>query len=210
MNAQGEATVFIVDDDPAARRLIAALVRAKQVRAETYASAEEFLGAYDGSPGCLVTDLRMKGMTGLELQQLLKTKGIKLPVIVVTAFADVPTAVTVMKAGAVGFLEKPWRGEELWSSIKTGLDIARLRRQQEERQADIQQRISQLTPDETRVLNELVAGKPNKLIATELDIGLRTVELRRSNIFKKMKAESLAELVQMVLLARHDDANQHV
>jgi len=205
MNAQLESTVFVVDDDSKARRLIADLVKEKNVPVETFSSAEEFLSGYDGSPGCLVTDNCMDGMSGLELQSMLKAKGIRLSVIVITAFADVPMAVHAMKAGAVSFLEKPWRGDELWATIRSALDKVKRRQEKEEHVAAIKSRIAQLSSDEERVLNELVAGKPNKTIATELDIGLRTVELRRSNIFKKMQAESLAELVQMVLQLKQSD-----
>ena len=204
MGTPAEGTVFIVDDDPRARDSLAALVRSKRLRAAQYSSAEEFLGAYDGSSGCLVTALRLRGMTGLELQKTLKARGIPLPVIVIAYDGDVPTAVRAMKAGAVTFLEKPCSTQELWSSIQTALKLANRRRSEESQREEFRSRLAQLTPAESRVLEKLVAGKPNKAIALELDIGLRTVELRRSNIFKKMQAGSLAELLRMVLAARQD------
>jgi FixJ family two-component response regulator len=198
---QTEPTVFIVDDDPAARDSVAALVRSKGFPVETSASAEEFLAAFNPDrAGCLVVDVRMTGMTGLDLQELLRQRGSRLPIIVITGFGDVPTAVRAMKAGAYTFLEKPCRGHELWSCIQKALDAATRVQLEQNRKADIDARLTTLSADELRVMREMVAGKPNKVIAAELDIGLRTVELRRANVLKKMHADSLAELVRFALI----------
>jgi FixJ family two-component response regulator len=198
---QPDATVFVVDDDPAARDSVAALVRSKGLPVDTYASAEQFLAAFDASRvGCLVVDVRMTGMTGLDLQEVLRQRGSRLPIIVITGFGDVPTAVRAMRAGAFTFLEKPCRDQELWSCIQKSLDAAGRARLEDIRKADVEARLAQLTQDEQRVMREMVAGKPNKVIAAELDIGLRTVELRRANVLKKMHADSLAELVRLALL----------
>jgi FixJ family two-component response regulator len=198
---QTEATVFIVDDDPAARDSVAALVRSKGVPVDTYASAEEFLAAFDPQRvGCLVVDVRMTGMTGLDLQEVLRQRGSRLPIVVITGFGDVPTAVRAMRAGAFTFLEKPCRDQELWNCVQKALDAAGRMQVEDTRKAEVETRLAQLTPDELRVMREMVAGKPNKVIASELDIGLRTVELRRANVLKKMQADSLAELVRLALL----------
>lgn len=202
---QTESTVFIVDDDPAARDSVAALVRSKGLPVSTFGSAEEFLEAYDPSrPGCLVVDVRMTGMTGLDLQEVLRQRGVRIPVIVITGFGDVPTAVRAMKAGAFTFLEKPCRDQELWSCIQKALDAASRLQVEETRKAEVEARLALLSQDELRVMKEMVAGKPNKVIAAELDIGLRTVELRRANVLKKMQADSLAELVRLALLVWQD------
>ncbi len=198
---QAESTVFIVDDDPAARDSVAALVRSKGVPVDAYASAEEFLAAFDPQrPGCLVCDVRMTGMTGLDLQELLRQRGSRLPIVIITGFGDVPTAVRAMRAGAFTFLEKPCRDQELWNCIQKALDAAGRMQIEDTRKAEVETRLGLLTSDELRVMREMVAGKPNKVIASELDIGLRTVELRRANVLKKMQADSLAELVRLALL----------
>jgi FixJ family two-component response regulator len=198
--AQISFSVFIVDDDPAARDSVAALVRSHGLPTQTFASATEFLAAYEPSRrGCLVVDVRMTGMTGLELQQELQTRGYRIPVIVITGFADVPTAVRAMRAGAVTFLEKPCSDKELWASVETAMQWETRSLEQRAQRDEILARRATLTPAEVEVLQRLLAGKANKSVAAELDLGLRTVELRRATIMKKMCANSLAELVRMVL-----------
>jgi two-component system response regulator FixJ len=192
--------VFIVDDDPAARESVAALVGSHGVTTRTFGSAAEFLAAYSPSQrGCLVVDVRMTGMTGLELQEELRKRGYSIPVIVITGFADVPTAVRAMRAGAVTFLEKPCSDKDLWASIQTALQWESRSQQQRSQREEIVARRATLTPAEVQVLDRLLAGKANKAIASELDLGLRTVELRRATIMKKMGANSLAELVRLIL-----------
>ncbi len=175
-----EPIVIIVDDDPAARDSVAALVKSKGVGTRTFASAEEFLAALDpAETGCLVVDVRMTGMSGVELQETLRARGSDWPVIVITGFGDVPTAVRAMKAGALTFLEKPCRTTELWSAIEDALAQSVQKESQRERQSEIQARYDQITPDERQVLRLMLAGATNKTIAADLDLGLRTVELRR-------------------------------
>jgi two-component system, LuxR family, response regulator FixJ len=195
------ATVFVVDDDAAARESVLALVSLKGVPAKGFTSAEEFLAQFDPQhTGCLVVDVRMTGMSGLQLLQQLQTRGSTLPTIVITGYADVPMAVRAMQSGAMTFLEKPCQDQELWHAIQQALDkeetLSNLRKQK----GEIESRLATLSEDEVAVLRKLLEGLPNKRIAVDLDIGLRTVELRRSNIMKKMDAASLPELVRMAIL----------
>ncbi len=193
-----EPTIFVVDDDPAARDSIAGLVKSKGVAYETYVSAEHFLENFDRSRhGCLVLDVRMDGMSGLELQQKLHRENVSLPIIIITGFGDVSSAVDAMRIGAVTFLEKPCSDYELWESIEAAIDQHRTCRQNELRLGDLQTRLTRLTPEEHQVMEKMIAGTPNKVIAAELEIGLRTVELRRANALKKMGARSVAELVRL-------------
>lgn len=197
-----DAKVFVIDDDPAARDSVSAVVRSKGVTVEAYATAEDFLNAFDGATyGCIVTDVRMTGMSGLDLQDALRRKGVSLPVVIITGFGDVPTAVRAMKGGAFSFLEKPCQNSELWAAIQGALEASLARRDEETQHQSIRRNLESLTPDERRVLSAMVAGKPNKTVAAEFDLGLRTVELRRANIMKKMHADSLATLVRYALVA---------
>ncbi len=203
---ESEPIVSVVDDDPAARRSLAAMLTAKGLNVETYASAEEFLEESDPSQhGCLVVDVRMGGISGLELQAKLREEKVSLPVIVITGYGNVPTAVSAMKAGAVTFLEKPCIDYELCNSVQAALKQHRQQRESEARHAELQMRLERLSPQERLVMEKLVDGTPNKVIAAELEIGLRTVELRRANVMKKMKADNLAELVQI-----HMELNESV
>jgi two-component system, LuxR family, response regulator FixJ len=195
------ATVFVVDDDAAARESVIALVSLKGVPAKGFASAEEFLNQFDpGQTGCLVVDVRMSGMSGLQLLQQLQARGSTLPAIVITGYADVPMAVKAMQSGAMTFLEKPCQEQELWQAIQQALDKEQSLQALRKQTGEIQSRLATLTEDEVAVLRKLLEGLPNKRIAVDLDIGLRTVELRRSNIMKKMGAASLPELVRMAIL----------
>ena len=193
-------TVFVVDDDPAARESVAALVKSKGLPVETFESAEDFLARMDFSrAGCLIVDVKMTGMSGLGLQRRLKEQGVALPVVVITGFAQIPMAVQAIQNGAVTFMEKPCKKEELWRSIDLALRQDTIQRETLKQRESIQGRLEQLTKDELLVLDELFRGQPNKRIAAKLDIGLRPVELRRSKIMKKMQADSLAELVRLVM-----------
>ena len=199
-----DKTVFVVDDDPGARESVAALVKSRGLRVETFASAEDFLAAFDPNKrGCLVLDVRMTGMTGLELQERLVSMGSQLPVIIITGHADVPMAVRAMQAGAITFLEKPSAEQELWANIQKALEMGSRAHEQQTVRAEVERHLATLSSAERDVMEKLLAGKPNKLIAAELDLGLRTVELRRSNVMKKMHADSLADLVRMVLMVRN-------
>tara|TARA_B100000809_G_scaffold261314_1_gene309943 strand:- start:353 stop:961 length:609 start_codon:yes stop_codon:yes gene_type:complete len=197
-----EPVVYVVDDDADARESVSALVESMGLRAEAFASAEDFLGRVnDSCQGCVVTDVRMLGINGLELQERLLGQEIPLPVIVITAHADVPLAVRAMQNGAVTLLEKPCREQELWDSIRTALTLDAESRSLFDLRRETQQRFSTLTNEEQRVMQLMVDGKLNKVIASQLDISTRTVELRWHNVLKKMGASSLAELVRMVVEA---------
>jgi two-component system, LuxR family, response regulator FixJ len=199
-----DKTVFVVDDDPGARESVAALVKSRGLKVETFASAEDFLAAFDANKrGCLVLDVRMTGMTGLELQERLASMASQLPVIIITGHADVPMAVRAMQAGAITFLEKPSAEQELWANIQKALEMGTRAHEQQTVRAEVERHLATLSAAERDVMEKLLAGKPNKLIAAELDLGLRTVELRRSNVMKKMHADSLADLVRMVLMVRN-------
>jgi FixJ family two-component response regulator len=193
--------VFIVDDDPAARDSVAALVRSHGAQAETFTSAEEFLDRFDRqSSGCLVVDVRLSGMSGVQLQRQLIDQGVELPVIMLTGYGDIPTAVEAMRAGACTFLEKPCSDQQLWKSIEQALQFHARTRDQRQQRAEIRSRLRTLTDQERTILNHLMTGMPNKAIAREFDIGLRTVEMRRASILKKMGAPSMPELLRKMIL----------
>lgn len=197
--------VFVVDDDEQARTSVCALVQSMGLRAEAFSSGEEFLDAYDESgPGCLVVDVRMLGMSGLELQEELNRRHALLPVIVLTAYARTPMTVRAIKAGAVTLIDKPYAEDDLWDAIRRGLAQDAARRSEHERRQEIRDRAGRLTPAERRVMKMIVRGKPNKAIAGQLGVSVRTVENRRREVFKKMHAESVAELVRLVIEADLD------
>jgi two-component system response regulator FixJ len=197
-----DPTVFIVDDDPAVRQALTALVRSMHLKAEAYESAQQFLGAFDATrPGCLLLDVRMPGVSGLELLEQLSRNDVHLPAIVMSAYGDVPMVVRAMKAGALNFLEKPCRNQELWEAIQEGLRWDATHRQQMVLRTKVLHRLQRLTPGEHMVLQLLIDGKSNKAIAAELEMSVRTIEVRRAKLMKKMKAESLAELIRLTLAA---------
>jgi FixJ family two-component response regulator len=192
--------VYIVDDDAAARDAVSALIGEMGVAAKTYASAEAFLDDYDGHrPGCLVTDVRMLGMSGVELQEKLASDGITLSVVVLTAYADTRTTIRAIKGGAVTLLEKPCRDQELWDAIRTALLEDGKRSRREARIAELNLRIETLSPGERKVMERIVRGDSNKKMAKRLGVSVRTIEVRRHNVFKKLQADSVAELVTMYL-----------
>lgn len=197
-----EAIVHVVDDDDGARASVSALVRSLGLTARTYGSAEEFLAKFQpDSPGCLVTDVRMFGMSGVELQEKLVADGILLPVIVITAFAKTQLTVRVMQNGAVTLLEKPYDTDDLWDAIRRALTLDVSRRTARQAQDDARERIDKLNDKEREVLNRVISGKANKVIARELDVSIRTVENRRHDIFAKTGVDSVAELVRLVIMA---------
>ena len=209
------STVYIVDDDPAIRNYLAALAKSKGHESLTFTTGDEFLAHIEGQPGAVigaaVVDVKLPGMTGLELLQKLNERSVQLPVIMITGFAEVPLAVEAMRAGAVTFLEKPFEDQDLWQHIEDALAEGERLRQDQQRKSTIETRFAELTNDEVAVMMKMLRGMPNKRIAAELDIGLRTVELRRANVLKKMQVESLAELVRLAMLANKmppfDDTN---
>jgi two-component system response regulator FixJ len=194
-------TVHIIDDDSAVRESLVALVQMRGMQTKGYASAEAFLAALQPSDtGCIVCDVRMPGLTGLQLLEKLSELKSTLPVIIITAYADVPTAVRAMQAGAVTFLEKPANDADQIAAIQQALNLEQAQAALRRQKSDVETKLTTLTADEIAVMRKMLEGLPNKRIASDLDIGLRTVELRRSNIMKKMGAGSLAELVRLALL----------
>jgi two-component system, LuxR family, response regulator FixJ len=201
-----QITVFVVDDDQAVRESLALLVQSVGLEAETFASARDFLDAYrPDRHGCLITDIRMPGMSGLELQERLSADGHHIPIIVLTGFGDVPTAVRALKGGAVDFVEKPFNPQSLLDLVQQAIVRDAEIREQAARAAALAERMALLTPREQEVMELVVAGKANKVIAIDLSISERTVELHRGRIMKKMQARSLAELMRMVLPPSSDD-----
>jgi two-component system response regulator FixJ len=193
--------VYIVDDDKAIRDSLSFLMKSVGFESRAYTSAEAFLDQADlEKPGCLVVDVRMQGMSGLELQHLLSERGSKLPVIIITGHGDVPMAVQAMKAGAVDFLEKPYNNELLITRIRQCLKEISVEQDRESKVADAKSQLAQLTPRELEVMNLLVAGKHNKAIADNLDISVRTAEAHRAKVMKKLHADSLSDIVRIALL----------
>jgi len=193
-----EPTVFIVDDDAAVRRFLSGLIQSVELRVEAFASARDFLEAYEpGQPGCLVLDVRMPGMSGLELQRELAERAIDLPVIVLTGHGNVQVAVHAMKAGAVDFVEKPFDNELLLDRIQKAVAESVRARGERIKRIEIAERMQLLTPREREVLDLVVAGQTNKGVARRLDISEKTVEIHRANVMRKMQAKSLADLVKM-------------
>ena len=202
---QSEPTVFVVDDDPAVLRGLRLLVKSVKLNVETYLSAQEFLDSYDPArPGCLVLDMRMPGMSGLELQEILRTRNISIPVIIITGYGKVPAAVQAMKKGAVDFLEKPFNDQVLVDQVQKAVARDAQIRQKQALQEAMSARLALLTPRERDVMELVVAGKLNKVIARELGLSPKTVESHRAHIMKKMKVGSVAELVTLVISAAEE------
>jgi two-component system response regulator FixJ len=192
--------VFIVDDDEAVRSSLRLLLKSVGLVPSALASAREFLDKYDpAQPGCLVLDVRMPEMSGLELQEQLNLKGAVLPVIFITGHGDVPMAVEAMQAGACDFLQKPFRDQDLIDRIQRALDKDRTNRAALNERTLIRERLQSLTPREREVLAMVTSGKANKVMAADLGVSQRTVEIHRARVMEKMSAASLAQLVRMVM-----------
>lgn len=193
--------VHVVDDDEAMRDSMAFLLRAENFQVKTYADATDFLEALPQiKTGCVVTDVRMPGMSGIELLQRLRELKVSLPVIVVSGHGDVPLAVEAMKTGALDFIEKPFDDEVFLRAVRMALSTHAVDSQREAQKAAINSRLESLSNREREVLEGLVAGHPNKTIAYDLGISPRTVEIYRANVMEKMQARSLSELVRMALV----------
>jgi two-component system, LuxR family, response regulator FixJ len=193
-------TVFVVDDDESVRGSLRFLLRSAGLESRAFGSAPEFLSAYDpAQPGCLVLDVRMPGMSGLELQQELNLRGAVIPVIFITGHGDIPMAVDAIQHGAHDFLQKPFRDEDLIERVQQALaKDAKARAALEEHKA-IRERLETLTPREREVLALMARGKPNKIMAHELGVSQRTIEIHRARVMEKSGAASVAELVRMVM-----------
>jgi two-component system, LuxR family, response regulator FixJ len=197
-----DTTVHIIDDDDAVRDSLAFLLSAAGIRAETHDSAVAFLDSHlHADVSCIVTDIRMPEISGLELLKRVKEVNPALPIIVITGHGDVPMAVEAMKLGAADFLEKPFDDEALLAAIRAALDRSREQEREEERIVELKARLASLSTREREVLEGLVAGLPNKTIAYDLGISPRTVEVYRANVMTKMRATTLSELVRMALMS---------
>jgi two-component system, LuxR family, response regulator FixJ len=194
--------VYVIDDDEASRQSLAFLLQAADFNVRTYASATVFLDlASKLGWSCVITDVRMPGMSGIELLRRLKELDVNVPVIVITGHGDVPLAVEAMKVGAADFLEKPFDDDVLLSSVRTALAQRDGDKRRHGERAEIESRLAVLSPRERDVLSGLVSGRANKQIAYDLGISPRTVEIYRANLMNKMQAGSLSELVRMALIA---------
>jgi two-component system response regulator FixJ len=198
----GEAVVHIIDDDDAVRDSLSFLLGAAGLAITAYDSATAFVARLPSvAAGCIVTDIRMPGLSGVDLLKRLKQEGIRMPVIVITGHGDVPLAVEAMKLGAFEFLEKPFDDDHLLAAIRSALDRYGDDDKRAEREVAFRERLQTLSTREQQVLDGLIAGHPNKTIAYDLGISARTVEVYRANVMTKMKAGSLSELVRMALIA---------
>jgi two-component system response regulator FixJ len=194
--------VQIIDDDDALRDSLTFLLLSAGIEAKSYDSAASFLNdPQRGTSGCIITDVRMPGMSGIDLLRKLKSDGVTVPVIVMTGHGDVPLAVEAMKLGAFDFIEKPFDDDALLMSVRGALGVQEKHAREESQRQEIENRLAQLSTRERQVLDGLVAGQANKVIAFELGISPRTVEIYRANVMTKMQANSLSDLVRMALVS---------
>ncbi|HEX9701842.1 MAG TPA: response regulator transcription factor [Rhodospirillales bacterium] len=203
MSAQPAITspiVYIVDDNDGVRETLQLLFESIDQAVRSFASAHEFLSAYPvGQPGCLIADVRMPGMSGLELHEEMRRRTIDLPVIFITGYGDIEMAVTAMKAGAVDFIAKPYKEQELLDRVQKAVSRSIEQRRQSDETGRARVQLARLTPRERQVLDLIVAGEPNKRIAHRLELSLKTIEFHRANIMKKLEVRSVAELVKMAI-----------
>ena len=196
---------FIVDDDEAVRDSLALLLKASGLASRCYSSAEDFLAEFDPSEyGCLILDIRMPGMSGLELQGVLEQRNIALPIIFITGHGDIPMAVEAVRHGAVDFVQKPFDDQVLVGKVSDALSASTQQHEEELERNEVRRRVESLTARERQVMTQVVQGKANKVIASDLGVSQRTVEIHRSRVMEKMQAASLAQLVRMVLIAEAD------
>lgn len=194
------ATVFVVDDDPSMRDSMRWLIESVGLKVEAYANADSFMEQFTGDvPGCLVLDVRMPGTSGMELLDNLKGRGVQLPIIMISGHGDVPMAVQALKRGAMDFLEKPFRDQELLEQIAKAIEVDQARRKKAESVAGIRTRLDKLTPREREVMELVVAGYANKQVAAKLGLSEKTIEVHRSRVMSKMRAKTLPCLVKMAI-----------
>lgn len=201
----GKPIVYLVDDDDAVRDSLSLLMKSVGLESKEFPSATEFLSSYEPDQfGCLVLDIRMPGMSGLELQQELRRQQSTLPIIFISAHGDIPMAVEAVRKGATDFIQKPFDDEELVAKIRDALTGSVRRHEEELERLEIRRRSNTLTAREKEVMSQVVQGKANKVIASDLGVSQRTVEIHRARVMEKMQAASLAQLVRMVLIADAD------
>ena len=190
--------VFVIDDDASMRDAVSRLLNAVGLTVQTFASAREFLaGRLPDVPGCAVLDVRLPGLSGLDLQREMVERGIHIPVIFITGHGDIPMSVQAMKAGAVEFLTKPFRDQDLLDAVRSGIQLDRQGRKERAELAELREGLRQLTPREREVLSLVIAGLLNKQIALRLGTSEKTIKIHRSHVMQKMRADSLADLVRM-------------
>jgi len=190
--------VFVIDDDASMRDAVSRLLNAVGLTVQTFASAREFLaGRLPDVPGCAVLDVRLPGLSGLDLQREMVERGIHIPVIFITGHGDIPMSVQAMKAGAVEFLTKPFRDQDLLDAVRSGIQLDRQGRKERAELAELRDGLRQLTPREREVMSLVVAGLINKQIALRLGASEKTIKIHRGHVMQKMRADSLADLVRM-------------
>lgn len=208
---KNQQTVYIVDDDPAIRSALSLLMKTENLHTREFASAEEFLEAVDHSHcGCLLLDVRMPGLSGLELQQVLKQRQISMPVVIMTGYADVPMAVMAMKSGALDFIEKPFDNDRLLQQVYVCFSKNDELQSEQNHQHKVEEKIGRLTRRERQVMNLLVDGHQNRLIAEKLGISPRTVEIHRARVMEKLEAHSLSDVVRLALMVAQDKSGSAV
>ena len=199
---EDKAIVFIVDDDASVRDSLRWLIESVQLQVQCFATAQEFLQGYQNQQtGCVVLDVRMPGLSGLDLQEELRQQGFVLPVIIITGHADVPMAVRAFKSGVFDFIEKPFNDQHLIDRIHQAIDKSRSQKVNIQRWQDARDKLQKLSSREVQVLDCIVSGSSNKTMARELDISVKTIETHRANLMSKMQAGSVSELVRIALLA---------
>jgi FixJ family two-component response regulator len=197
---QQSPIAYVVDDDESIRTLWRWLMESNGIAVRTFATAAEFIESYrNGDAGCLVLDLKLPGMSGLELQEYLNRKDIEIPIVFVTGHGDVPAAVSAIKGGAIDFIQKPFSHREVLSIIEKAFQRDAEIRERRTRRSRIAGRLATLTEREQEVLQRVIEGKPNKIIAADLDISMKTVEFHRAKVMEKMGVTSVAELVQFAM-----------
>jgi len=201
-----EPTVFVVDDDDAVRDYLKWLMQSVSLPVALFPTAQEFLEKYDNSQaGCLLLDVRMPGLSGFDLQAEMQNRKIRLPVIMMTAYAEVPMAVRALRGGAVDFIEKPLDGQELLDRVQKAIASDLASRESEHERFAVRERMARLTPRQRAVLEGLIAGKPSKIIAAELGVSASTVDVHRGRLMQRLQARSLPDLFRLVLLTQEPE-----